>query len=245
MSTTARKRNKALITVVVLFGVIAAIVASSYEWFMDVRAIARLASCRPWLIYRASQMYAFDNGGLFPPLSPIPGRLTYDTNRLATYAFSVSDHICESDAEGPREQTLSVAPLDRVDDWSYVYLGHVIENEEQGLAFANAYPEHIDSVDPFVSDMRVALGAGNGGANVLCRLRLPDSFEGKFSYLREKAGEIPVVIEWPGNHGERGGKVVFLDGHEEVIPFPGKFPMTERFISALRDLDSAFPARTP
>jgi hypothetical protein len=32
--------------------------------------------------------------------------------------------------------------------------------------------------------------------------------------------------------------VLFLDGHTEFVPYPGKFPMTKRFIEALESLDA-------
>ena len=48
---------------------------------------------------------------------------------------------------------------------------------------------------------------------------------------------IPVLIEWPTHHDVPGGNVLFLDGHVEFIPYPGPFPMTERFIATLRDMN--------
>jgi len=48
---------------------------------------------------------------------------------------------------------------------------------------------------------------------------------------------IPLLIERPELHGD-GGHVMYLDGHVEFIPYPGKFPMTEEFISSLRELDA-------
>lgn len=47
---------------------------------------------------------------------------------------------------------------------------------------------------------------------------------------------IPILIERPDLHGD-GGHVLFMDGHVEFVPFPGPFPMTEKFIDGLRSLD--------
>ena len=47
---------------------------------------------------------------------------------------------------------------------------------------------------------------------------------------------IPIVIERPWNHGD-GGHVLFLDGHVEFLPYPGRFPMTVDFIEGLQQLD--------
>ena len=45
-----------------------------------------------------------------------------------------------------------------------------------------------------------------------------------------------MMIERPGL--QRGGSnVLFMDGRVEFIPYPGKWPMTEKFIKALESLD--------
>lgn len=48
----------------------------------------------------------------------------------------------------------------------------------------------------------------------------------------------PIIIERPELHGD-GGHVLFMDGHVEFVPYPGPFPMTEKFIDGLRSLDRA------
>jgi prepilin-type processing-associated H-X9-DG protein len=35
-------------------------------------------------------------------------------------------------------------------------------------------------------------------------------------------------------HGKAIGHVLFVDGHIEIMEYPGRFPMTEAFITALR-----------
>jgi prepilin-type processing-associated H-X9-DG protein len=56
------------------------------------------------------------------------------------------------------------------------------------------------------------------------------------AYIRQQA-RVPVLIERPELHGD-GGHVLFMDGHVEFIPYPGKFPMTEEYIAGLRALDT-------
>ena len=47
---------------------------------------------------------------------------------------------------------------------------------------------------------------------------------------------LPILIERPGL--QRGGSnVLFLDGRIEFMPYPGPWPMTEKFIKALESLD--------
>jgi len=48
-----------------------------------------------------------------------------------------------------------------------------------------------------------------------------------------------VMWEWPTNHGG-AGNVLYLDGHVEFVPYPGKFPMTEKFINELRRFQPQF-----
>jgi prepilin-type processing-associated H-X9-DG protein len=49
--------------------------------------------------------------------------------------------------------------------------------------------------------------------------------------------DFPVLIERPERHGD-GGHVLYMDGHVEFVPYPGKFPMTPKFIEGLRTLDN-------
>ncbi len=53
------------------------------------------------------------------------------------------------------------------------------------------------------------------------------------------AAQIPVIWEWPSNH-VNGGHVLYMDRHVEFVTYPGEFPMTERFIEALRKLEPEF-----
>jgi len=48
----------------------------------------------------------------------------------------------------------------------------------------------------------------------------------------------PIMIERPGLFGD-GGHVLYLDGWVEWVPYPGRFPMTEKLIHALESLDDA------
>jgi prepilin-type processing-associated H-X9-DG protein len=76
------------------------------------------------------------------------------------------------------------------------------------------------------------------------RLRLSDgvvrhysfAFENPLASL-ERAARAPILIERPELHGD-GGHVLYLDGHVEFVPYPGKFPMTKEFIAGLREIDA-------
>ena len=56
--------------------------------------------------------------------------------------------------------------------------------------------------------------------------------------------QIPVIIERPSRHRTirneseaYGGNVLYLDGHVEFVVYPGKWPMTEKTIELLGQLD--------
>lgn len=49
--------------------------------------------------------------------------------------------------------------------------------------------------------------------------------------------QVPILIERPELHGD-GGHVLYMDGHVEFVPYPGKFPMAPAFIEGLRSLDA-------
>lgn len=209
----------------------------------DAREEARLASCRPTVMFSALKGYALNNEGIYPPLSPIPGRFVFDTEKVEGFG-STYDYMCGFDPSERYSEEVHDVDFWRLDDWSYVYLGYVIENEEEGLAFLNAYADRIKSKGDFEADLPVTAGQGNNGTALLHRLRKPETFTGDLEYLQSRAHLIPVVIEWPGDF-HKGSKVVFLDGHTEVIPYPGKFPMTEKFITALRATDLKYGPYMP
>jgi len=131
--------------------------------------------------------------------------------------------------------------LDPFNDWSFIYLGYFIENENQLIAFADAYRDTIQQHRVFDADLSVRKGEGTNGGDTLLRLRSLESLKSSNNPLAERAHEIPVVIEWPENHRYPGGHVVYLDGHREYVDYPGKFPMTPAVIAELRALDNFAP----
>ena len=58
------------------------------------------------------------------------------------------------------------------------------------------------------------------------------------------APEIPVMWEWPTNHGN-GGHVLYLDGNVKFVSYPGKFPMSEKFIWELREISPQISKDVP
>jgi prepilin-type processing-associated H-X9-DG protein len=106
---------------------------------------------------------------------------------------------------------------------------HYIETSGEGnTRKIIAYQE--PSIDESRRHLRIVLGS-----QALASLFTQMGSTG-LEYSEEQA-RIPVLIERPELHGD-GGHVLFMDGHVEFVPYPGKFPMTEDYIAGLRALDT-------
>ncbi len=215
--------------------------AVALRWFGDAREEVRLASCRPVYLYElASRFASVDTGGLFPPLSSVPGRLIYDPEFLRNQIGIVRDHFCDSDPNPPAPALLvhSNDAFKNVDDWSYVYLGYVIESQAQLEAFAAAYKRIVAEGGDFTADLKVPMGQGNCRGDTIYRLRTKAELLKVLPCLEGRLGELPVVIEWPGNHRDGVAQAMFYGAESQVqLTYPGEWPMTEAAIALLRELD--------
>ncbi|MCL4691166.1 MAG: hypothetical protein KJ060_01440 [Candidatus Hydrogenedentes bacterium] len=205
----------------------------------------------------AFAMYAQDD--YYPELSPEPGRLMFkDETLFPEHQSDVSILISPADpnhtqADSPRSDAYILG------NSSYWYLGYVVWDDETVEAFADAYRQRITEGTGFATDLPVDLPIKR-----LTRLdgmlRRHGYFTGdeqekpKWEFLRLRDAEIPVLIErphpYPGPLGlwlgvpvplskpVIGGCVLYKDGHTEFIPYPGKWPMTERTITALSALST-------
>ena len=174
-----------------------------------------------------NKMFANETSGdYFPKLSATRGRLLQRESQV--YPNYISD------LEGATCPGVQVAtPVTALDDQHYAYLGYFLPTEADVLAFASAYA-----------------GAGSVPEG---DIDVPSSYGPKILRLREgyeggagpgvPQSEIPVMIEWPGNHeGHTGGNVLYMDGHVEWHDYPGEFPMTENVIQALDGIADWTPA---
>jgi len=219
----------------------AVLLYAGYDSLMQISDVARRASCRPSLILFFCNDFAETHEGAFPSLSPVPGMLFPDPRILEEFGISQSDLLCEFDVQGKDRTFREVMWRNPLNDWSFVYLGYFIENDEQLLAFAEAYVQTMAQGGNFEADLKVAADKGSDGGTLLRRMQSLKSLQERNDPLAERASNIPVVIEWPENHRDPGGHVVYLDGRREYVPYPGKFPMTETAISTLRALDNYAP----
>jgi hypothetical protein len=156
----------------------------------------------------ALKMYRMDYG-VCPPISGEPGFLFFDTQSL------VPELIDEEFKEG----------LDYLKDDLY-YLGYVLENEEQGLAFIEMHLRWKEEERTFDEDIPVEEGLGTDQGNLLLRLGKPVNAE-KVMALFEGLKHKPKSFG-----GGYGGNVLFLDGTVEWR-WLGQFPYTEQFLEGL------------
>lgn len=185
---------------------------------------------------------------MWPDLSPVPGRLIFTDDVYPDYLTDLNILHCPS----RRHEHLgnSDSPTTRVTDHSYFYLGYCLTSDAEVKSFVKAYRQAVQTGTGFAEDLKVEAGAGNNGSDTIYHFRedvelllLPDGASATEADSLES--RIPVMVERPSNHRPKGGQVVFLDGHVEDIPFPGRFPMTPTTIDALESLRSSFQNAGP
>ena len=196
------------------------------------------------------KMFANENRGKFPPVSPIPDNWTMDLD--AVYPEYVSDlaiFICPSspmaktgfftlkdDQEHPGAQVGALHP-DCISSLFYVYTGYTIFSDEQALALFETYcaaPYQVIGQEKI--ELPVPVWEGSN------RIHAPGM------------SGIPIMWDrvsphdWTFSHREPlGGNVLHMDGHVEFVRYSfhnnsNYFPMTrvcaETFGSVLPTLSS-------
>lgn len=208
----------------------------------------------------ALRMYADNRTGVRnygPMLSSTPGRLLFDPDGFyPEYLGEIGILISPADPidGGARRGTKGAEFY--FDNSSYNYLGYMVWDDATVAAFADAYKQRIRDRLRFDTD----LPAGPP-VHVIKRLdfgvyreMVPEAQRGnpEWVYLDHAEAEIPVLIERPhpytGPYGlflfggiglsqpVMAGCVLYMDGHTEFIPYPGKWPMTKKTIETLEAL---------
>lgn len=131
-----------------------------------------------------------------------------------------------------------MTPRDQLLWSSYVYFGYALTDEDEMVAFIEAFPKFAADGADLTQDLPAPKGKGSFGGDT-------------FVHLREdmaNPGKIPVVFDWTFsssnlgggfsmfNHIPGGANVLFLDGHVEFVKHPAKFPMTRKTLQALGTL---------
>ena len=186
----------------------------------------QLAACKDNLmtVDNSLREYANEHDQFFPPLSKQRGRLMFTPDALyPDYMDTLKVFFC------PPSKFHGALKLqdNAIDDHTYFYMNHILRNEEEGLAYLEAYRNAAEAGNGFDFDLTAADGSA-----------IPRILSGLTADSRRPdAGNIPVMIEKPVNHESPGGHVLFLDGHVEFMNLGESFPMTESFIHALESID--------
>ncbi|MBP8127955.1 MAG: hypothetical protein KA184_00125 [Candidatus Hydrogenedentes bacterium] len=196
------------------------------------------------------KMFANESRGeKFPPLAPRAGVLMFDG--AVVYPEYLTDltilvNPAHPDREAQAQRLSGGIPgqeqvYDFVNDVGYVYLGYLLENEQQGLVFCRAYPSLV-AEGKLDDDLLVGMGEGNVGGSSIYRLR-----EGIERFLitdinnpaatAQAQSAIPVMWEWPLPHSDGSISVLYMDGHVDRVP-KGLFPNTDAFLDALRGVQA-------
>ncbi len=178
--------------------------------------------------------YAQRHDGAWPSMDPATPFAYAPDTEPASYALG-------GNAEGPvndllkgyvlgnlnREHMRRLEPVLSSDE--FFYLGYAVDSEDQGLALIEA----LQAAPAHGKNLKATAGEGSAGSSTFYRLHndLLEVLSGE-----DVAGQVadlsrfPVIIQNPrGDHMW----VMFLDFHAERLPYPGPFPATERFITAL------------
>jgi prepilin-type processing-associated H-X9-DG protein len=173
-------------------------------------------------------------GEKYPPLSPEVGQLTMDPKKIYPEYMSDANVFVSPAHPDAAELISSDDPTLKIRDHSFWYMSYAIPNAELGLAFIEEYKKQARTGKIITEDF-------DHNRKPIFRLR--EGIERFFitdindpNASAKIQSSIPLLIERPGLH-DGGGHVLYMDGHVEFVPYPGKFPMTQRFIEALESVD--------
>ena len=185
------------------------------------------------------QMFANEQRG---ERYPRPNRLRIELSDIyPEYLTDTQVLMCPADDALPANNL----PSDHKPSWHlahsrYWYLGHAVNDEEQALAYIDAYRNVVLEGDGNL-DVDFEIETLSQSGIFRTRVGIERFFITDINDPNAGAKErskIPVLIEFTDKHGSQGGNVLFLDGHVEYITYPGKFPMTPAVISGLQSLDA-------
>ncbi len=193
----------------------------------------------------AFKMYAGEsNGSYYPVLKNEVGKLTFNIDEIVPEYLNDSTMLhCPADSSIAL-YTLEYSAVTELK--SYWYLGAGVWDERSGKAYIQLYKDWLKEPGGkgFLDFESVELMESNPLNQPPVNIKRMKEVHSRFylgdpppPYMGAAQSQIPLLIERPGHH-KGGAHVLFMDGHVELIPYPGKFPMTEEFISALNELDA-------
>lgn len=219
----------------ILLGVFAlSLIATAGAVFHRMREEARQASCCNDIMVLRDALFAYaaDHDGLFPPISPIRGNLMVDP---AGFYPEYLDNSCWLQCEwsavrrargsAGKNADLGVAAFN---DDSYCYLPWALQNDEDAIAFIDAY-RFLDFARQ-ADDLVVKV---DGIPRIVPRIRIGDRNLSETS-LSNGPG-YPILVEWP-DRAHRGANILFSDGTIAQMQMSEGFPLSKPILTALSDL---------
>ncbi|HIJ73987.1 MAG TPA: hypothetical protein HPP83_07785 [Candidatus Hydrogenedentes bacterium] len=189
------------------------------------------------------KMYANENENYFAPMDPEHGCLLFD--RAVVYPDYLTDSsilLCPQDEQSSKAIGRGPVPLD---DHSYIYLGYMLTSEQDGLAFLEAYRKRAEAGLSFDGDLEAPPGSAP-----FRRLRenvpndLPDhGADASPQTYYHSLSTVPVMFDRLGHHHAKrtkGANVLYMDGHVEFVRMNQKFPITQKFLDAIEELEKEF-----
>ncbi|HIJ65237.1 MAG TPA: hypothetical protein HPP77_04730 [Candidatus Hydrogenedentes bacterium] len=180
----------------------------------------------------AFRLYANEHKEYYPPRSAEPGVFQPDMTEFAEYF---------SDTSEGRKLVDYITGQRGVD---LCYLGHLVMDEEAGLTLLDHYAEEgAEAVRdrqtiPFDEEMPGRMRPRPIKGIVRMKEDLGRFFRREIGNPGAPGGGniIPLLWEMPDSPNQNGGLVLYLDGHAQWRRYPGEFPMTQRFITRVRQM---------
>ena len=202
------------------------------------------ASCEATLKSMALVMRIYSNnerGERYPSLTPRLDALAPDPD--VERLFDSTTPYTGSDM--PRDIVHSCFEMH-----DYYYLGYAVASDEDVEVFAKAFRQAHDAGLPLNTDIRDPNETDSEHRFQLYGLRegIQRAFYDDFNIGGCNPGgdaliqsKLPVLIEHVGMHDANKAHVLFLDGHVEYRQYPGEWPMTEKTIGLLGELEALTP----
>ena len=150
----------------------------------------------------------------YPGLDLRPGCFMFRAEDIyPNYIPNTKMLVCPRLAKADTTGNTAEANIARINDESYWYLGHAVIDENEGLAFLEAYRDAVRNNCSLEDDLTVPYRARSGTFGKVLRLhkKVGCFYNCDSTPLMSRPVvdcDIPVLIERPGHHRRKGGHVL-------------------------------------
>ena len=185
----------------------------------------------------------------YPSWSPTPGKWLYNPDEMSP--LYKLDELSWGQFETPESPMVITVPeinskigytvRDLLQQNGLVYLAYAVSNEEEGLVLIDAYKKALADGHIWDKNLPAPPGKGTAGGDKFYRIHYNvcnDIYQEVAGVKKDIHLFIPMYFDRPGKYEKPGGWVTYLNGAPEWMDYPGRFPMTEKFIKALDELEA-------